>query len=678
MKETRSLKKIRFGTCSKDCYGSCVFTGTWDDNMPEKKFLKADPMKAHPFTNGFFCPKLTRRQDLIYHKDRVKNPLIRTGPKPENNFKSIPLEHVLNIIAEKIIDLNKKNQLDLIIGAFYSGNSGLISKYAPLRFFNKLEATITGGGICNEGGCAGLTQLFGTYSTTNPFQINNPSTKLIVIWGSNLSETNNHAYYLVKKAIKMGVKLVVVDSRHTVIAKKADCFLHIMPGTENLFVAVTIKELIQHNAYDEKFLSDQVNNYSLIFSEIRSIDKRKVLEQIGIDVQTFKNFVDLLIKFKHYTLFSIGYGIQKDIYGGRIVKSIALIQIILGNLGKPGSGLIYSQSGFLKPILQPLIEYIAYFNEKPKIKEIPIVKLGSILSSVNYQILFIYNFNPASSLPNQNILRNALLKENLFTVVIDMFLNETTKFADVVIPAKFDLETYDLISPYYIPGLSINIGGPCSYEDCLSNNEFFQKLAWKLGFEKNLAFQESENTILNNCLKKLPLKIQDCLQNNGFYLLFDNDDVPFVNLDFPTSNNQIQITGPLFKFGDYDLKRKFNLKVNEFMLLSPSHSHFLHSQLEQLNSKYSDDFNKIYLLSEDIESLNLEIGHEVIVSNEYGTETYKVAESTQLKHKTALIYHGLSSSLRGTPNVNCFIPDKPEELGHSGSFNSAIIEIRKK
>jgi len=678
MKETRSLKKIRFGTCSKDCYGSCVFTGTWDDNMPERKFLKADPIKDHPFTNGFFCPKLTRRQDLIYHKDRLKNPLIRTGPKLENNFKPISLEHALSIIAEKIIDLKKKGNLGSILGAFYSGNSGLISQYAPLRFFNKLGATITGGGICNEGGCAGLTQLFGTYSTTNPFQINNPSTKLIVIWGCNLSESNNHAYYLVKKAMKMGVKLVVVDTRHTIIAKKAHCFLHIMPGTENFLVAITIKELIHCNAYDEKFLNDHIDNYSLIFSEIIDIDKKKVLEQIGIDAQTFKNYIDLLIKFKHHTLFNIGYGVQKDFHGGRIVKSIAVIQILLGNIGKPGSGLIYSQSGFLRPLLKPLLEYIAYFNEKSKIKEIPIIKLGSTLSSGNYQVLFIYNFNPASSLPNQNVLRNALLKENLFTIVIDMFLNDTTKFADIVIPAKFDLETYDLISPYYIPSLSINKGGPCPYDGCLSNYEFFQQLARKLGFKKNMAFQESEKKIMDNCLKMLPLKIQDCLQKNGFYLLFDNDDVPFANLDFPTLNNRIQITGPLFKFGDTDLKRKLNLKINEFILISPSHSHFLHSQLEQLNSKYTDDFNKIYLLSEDIESLNLEIGNKAIVSNEYGTQTYKVAESSLLKNKTALIYHGLSSSLMGNANVNCFIPDIPEELGHSGSFNSAIIKIRKK
>jgi len=675
MKENRPPGKVRFGTCSKDCYGSCVFEGFWNDNALEQKFIKASPMKKHPFTNGFFCPKYQRREDLLYHKERLKNPLIRAGPKSENNFEKISLKKAFALIVEKIQSIQKNNNFASILGAFYAGNSGLISQYAPLRFFGKVCASITNGGICNEGGCAGLTELFGTYSTTNPFQLKNPSTKLIVNWGSNLSESNNHAYYLIKQALKRGTKLVVVDSRRTLIAKKAHCFLHILPGTEHLLVKLIINELITHNVHDEEFLNNYVESGSSISIEVAKVEKTKLLEQIGIDIQTFRNFVEFLIQFKYHTMFNIGYGVQKDYYGGRIVKSIALIQIVLGNIGKPGSGLIYSQSDFLKPLIRPLREYIANFKGEIKIREIPIIKLGPYLSSGDYQMLFVYNFNPVSSLPNQNLLKRALLTKDLFVVVIDMFLNETTKYADIVMPAKFDLESYDLLSPYYIPSLSINIGGPCPYKDCLSNYEFFQQLAWKLGLEHDSIFQESEETLFNNCIKMLPSEIQKDLKTTGYYLLFDNDDVPFKNLKFPTPNSRIQAIGPHFKFGENELKRKSRLKKNEFILLSPSHFYFLHSQLAQLNPRYINDFSKIYLSPEDIETLNLEMGCEVLVSNEYGSETYTLAESSILKPRTALIYSGLSSSSKKSPNVNCFIPDKPEDLGFSGSYNSAIIKI---
>ena len=83
MTENKNPKKIRFGTCSKDCYGSCVFRGIWNDSASESKFLSAHPLKEHPFTNGFFCPKFKQREDLIYHQERLKHPLIRKGPKAE-------------------------------------------------------------------------------------------------------------------------------------------------------------------------------------------------------------------------------------------------------------------------------------------------------------------------------------------------------------------------------------------------------------------------------------------------------------------------------------------------------------------------------------------------------------------------------------------------------------------
>lgn len=677
MIENKNPMKIRFGTCTKDCYGSCVFKGIWNDLAPEYKFLSANPLKDHPFTKGFFCQKLQHRENLLYHKDRLKDPLIRSGPKSENSFKSITYERVFEILSKKVIDIIEKDNTISILGAFYSGNIGLISMYAPLRFFGKIGATITSGGICNEGGCAGLKKLFGTYSTANPFQLINPSTNLIVIWGTNLSESNIHAYYLVKCAIRNGTKIVVVDSRRTKIAEKAHCFLQIFPGTEHLLVKVIINELIVSKYQDEEFLRDNVDLYSSIFNESVGVEKESLLEEIGINEQTFQKFVELLKKFKHHTIFSIGYGVQKDFYGGRIVRSIALIQILLGNIGKSGTGVIYSQSDFLRPMIQPIKEYITQIKSNLKIKEIPIIKLGSELSTGNYQILFIYNFNPASSLPNQKKLRSALLNKDIYIIVLDMFLNDTTKYADIVIPAKFDLESYDLISPFYIPSLSINIGGPCPYQNCMSNYEFFQHLAWAIGYNNSQIFQESEKEILDKCIKMLPSYIQKQINSQGYYLLFDNNSIPFSNLKFPTSNSRIQAVGPHFKFGKMELKQKLNRKENEFLLISPSHFYFLHSQLGYLNSKYRDVFSKIFLRMEDIKRLDLVLDSQVLVSNKYSSEIYTLAESSILKPGTTLIYSGLASNLIGTPNVNYFTPNEPEELGLSGAYNSTLVEIIK-
>jgi anaerobic selenocysteine-containing dehydrogenase len=668
------LIKKRFGTCSKDCYGSCAFQGIWNDSAHERKFLYAEPSKSHPFTNGFFCNKLNHREDLIYHPERLKRAFIRVSPKGLNTFKPITIEKTLDKISKKLHDTVNKFGSTSIIVAFSAGNYGLLSRYAPLRFFGKLGAKITYGGICNEGGCAGLTKLFGTYSTTNPFQLINPSTKLIVVWGSDLSNRNIHNYYLIKKAMKRGAKLVVIDSRFTQIAEESDLFLHTYPGTDHILAQLIIKYLISSDSYDKEFLKQNVDNYKFLIEEALYIDESRILSQFGNQIQSINKFVKLLVEHIHHTIFNVGYGVQKDYHGGKIVQTIALISIILGNFGKPGTGLIYSQSDFNNRFIHLLLKYITQSSKYSAIPGTNLINLGSALMSEDYKMLFIYNFNPASSLPNQNIIRQSLSREDLFVVVQELFFNETTKYADIVIPSKFDLESYDIISPYFIPGLSINVAGPCPYSDCLSNYEFYQRLAWKFGWVNDSIFQEDERSIIQNCLNLLPSNIQKNIKTHGYHLLFNPDDIPFKDLFFPTSTGKIQLSDISFQFGKNKL---FKRKENEFYLISPSHKYFIHSQLGQINNQYLDVFKKVFLNITDIQKLGLEIDKEVFVSNEYGKCKYILGELPSLKAGIALIFSGSPSGSKKNLNVNFLTSDIPEDSGLSGSYYSAIVTINK-
>lgn len=666
---------MRFGTCSKDCYGSCVFIGKWDDHAPEIKFISATPLKQHPFTNGFFCDKYNHRENLIYHSQRIKKPLIRKGDKGSNEFIHSDVAFTLDIIARKLLKVKQDFGPKSILAAFNAGNYGLLSRYGPLRFFEKLGTSITTGGICNEGGCAGLKEIFGTYSTTNPFQIKNPSTKLIVVWGSDVSNRNVHAYYLIKKAQKRGVKLVVIDSHKTKIAEEANIFINTKPGTDHILAQALMKCLLETQSIDLKFLKNYVDNYRAIILKLSKFDFDN--KTSFLDLKKLHQIVDFLVKFKHHTIFNVGYGIQKDFFGGRIVQTIGLIQILLGNFGKPGTGLIYSQSDFNQGFLSSIINYIIKpgLSHKSKVFETNLIKLGENLASDKYKMLFIYNFNPASSLPNQNQIKESLMRKDLFIVVLEHFLNETTKFANIVIPSKFDLETYDLIAPYYVPGISINEAGPCPYQECFSNYEFFRQLALKIGFQDDPIFNEDQELILNRCLNLLPLKIRRSIKEKAYYVLFKEEDVPFKNLKFPTPKGKIQLKNIRFNFGEY--LHKESLKQNEFFLLTPSHKYFIHSQFAQIHPNYLNDFQKVFLCSDDIKRLGYAIGEKLKVSNRLGSSTYELAEDNSLYPCIAMIYSGSPLNLTKSQNVNIFISDIPEELGLSGAYNSAKVFITK-
>jgi len=670
------LKK-RYGTCSKDCYGSCVFMGEWNDQAPEKKLIIAKPLKEHPFTNGFFCPKLNNREKLLYHPNRLKTALIRSGSKGSNSFKPISLDNAVNLISEKLAATKNRFEPSSIVAAHYTGNSSLISQFSPIRFFGKIGATVTADGTCNEAGIYALSQMFGNYSTTNPFQIYNPNNKLIVVWGCNLADRNNHAYFLVKKAIKNGSLVVVVNPIRTKLGENASLFLQSLPGTDYLIAKYIMNKIVVSGKYDKDFLIQHVDNYKSLLAKVERIDENKIIQQTGLTREILESLTNLLVKFQHKTLFIAGFGPQKYFYGGKNLNAIALIQILLGNFGKLGTGFLFSQSGFNKEFTNPLMNYITHPKLYPQYNKIPLVTLGSSLSSNRFKMLFIYNLNPASSLPNQTILRKALSRDNLFVVVLDMFLNETTKFADVVIPAKFDLECYDLITPYFTPGISVNQGGPCPYADCLSNYEFFQLLAKQNGWGDDMLFQETQKDIFEKCIELLPKNAQQSLNLNGYYIPFGIDDIPFEDLNFPTFNGKIQIQISDLELFDPKLDFLLHRNQNEFHLLSPAHKFFIHSQMGEIHREFESVFGKIFLNSYDIELIGLELHETVMVSNKFGESKFILDQNNALKPGTALIYSGLPFANTIYENVNFFTPEKPEESELSGAFFSVIVKISK-
>ena len=667
----------RYGTCSKDCYGSCVFIGEWNDQAPEQKLLTAKPLKEHPFTNGFFCPKLNNREKLLYHPQRIKTALIRSGPKGSNSYTSVSLEEALNLISTQLTTVKEKYKSSSIVAAYYAGNSGLISMYSPFRFFRKLGATITSEGTCNEAGCFALGRMFGNYSTTNPFQIVNPNNRLLVVWGSNLADRNNHAYFLVKKAIRNGSKLIVVNPVRTKLAECADLVLQPFPGTDFLIAKYVLNKLVNSGTYDQNFLSQHVNNYTNLVDKVEKIDEDKIFHLTGLNSENLHEFLNLLIDNKQRTLFIAGFGPQKYFYGGRNLNSIALIQVFLGNFGYQGSGFLFSQSGFNRDFKGPIIDYITNSDQISQSRRIPLINLGSSLHSNQYKMLFVYNVNPVSSLPNQSILEKSLLREDLYTVVLDMFLNETTKFADIVIPVKFDLETDDLITPYFIPGISINQGGPCPYPECSSNYEFFQQLAGKIGWNDNSIFQETQEDIFKKCCGLLPKVIQEDLRTKGYYIPFDFNDVPFNNSIFPTSNGKIQIHQPDIEIFNQNLDILLQRKEDEFYLLSQAHKYFIHSQIGPLHEEYSSIFGTIFINPMDVKSLCLTPDQKVLVSNKYGEAKYILGENSDLKPGTALIYSGIPFAHTDYKNVNIFTPEMSEESGLSGAYFSTIVRITK-
>jgi anaerobic selenocysteine-containing dehydrogenase len=176
----------------------------------------------------------------------------------------------------------------------------------------------------------------------------------------------------------------------------------------------------------------------------------------------------------------------------------------------------------------------------------------------------------------------------------------------------------------------------------------------------------------------LPKNISTDLKKQGYHLYFEEEDVPYNDLYFPTSDKMIHVPLNIFNFKTLEEQRLDKLGTRELFLISPSHRSFLHSQLGPIQAEHLEVFNKIFLSSTDIVNLKLNVEDVVRVSNKRGSAKYEVAEMKSLKRGVALIYKGFPSKVNETEqNVNIFTPSQKETLGHSGSYFSTIVKISK-
>ncbi|MHA1648311.1 MAG: molybdopterin-dependent oxidoreductase [Promethearchaeota archaeon] len=673
----------RWNTCSKDCYGSCVFRSTWDDSIPERKMIGATPVKDHPFTQGFFCPKFSKRSEILYNSERIKSILLQSGKKGNidsfNTLQKISEYNAWNLLLDKLEENIRKFGPESILIASYAENQGFLSMNSSLRFGRFFKIAETYGGICNEGGNAGLAKIFGNYTTTNPLQVKDPECNLIVVWKSNLSENNNHMYKLVCDAQKRGAKVVVIDSRKTGIAKRADFYLQPKFMQDHQVANLILKILQDINGFNRDFINHNVESFESIEKQLKQIQIRDLLKDTGLSFKKCQDLAELLIKNRDHTMILVGYGVNKDFFGGRMVQAIALLQIALGNFGKPGTGLVYSQSGYRPDLFQSLFELVTLENEYPPKKQYDLVRLAEVLEEGKIKCLIISNFNPVSSLPNRNRLEFALLRSDLFTVVCDIYPSSTMEFANMVFPMKYDVETWDLIKSYYIPGISINEAGPCPYPACISNHDFFMQLGRKLGNRLKLPesvlelFDIGESELVEQILEKCPQDVASNIKSDGYHLFVNEKTILNPELKFPTDSGKIELSSIKFKF----LPSPIQSIIGKFRLYSPNHPRFLHSQLGVLNKSVFNDFQKVFVSPEDFSTLKVVINEKVRVSNQNGAGDFYIQPDSNLHSGIALIYSGGPIRKLGSPHVNIFTPDVPEELGHSGSYDSAFVKIEK-
>jgi anaerobic selenocysteine-containing dehydrogenase len=225
--------------------------------------------------------------------------------------------------------------------------------------------------------------------------------------------------------------------------------LAIKPNTDGALALGIANYLITSNMYDK----EHVEKYTHGFEQFREAAKDFSLERVSkitdLSVEDIRELAEDLYRIRP-SFIHLGFGIQKHLYGGEAARTIALLPPLVG-----GFRVHYSNTdreidlAFLqgKHLISP---------EIPKTQKMRnMAQLGKLLEAEEIKFLFVFNTNPLVNLPNQALVKKGMESEDLFTVVHDIFLNDTCSYADIVLPAPSFLESFDIHICYYHNYLSI-------------------------------------------------------------------------------------------------------------------------------------------------------------------------------------------------------------------------------
>ncbi len=662
------------GVCPHDCPDTCAFITKVEGGKAVS--IRGDP--THPITQGFLCVKLNHYLEWVYNPRRVLYPYRRTGPKGSNQFERITWEEALELIASRLREIITRYGPEAVMPYNYSGTLGVLNFGSmDRRFFHRLGATRLLYTICSSAGKEGFIATTGAALGPDPEDI--PQAKLIILWGTNTVTSNPHYWPLIQKARRSGAKLIVIDPVRTRTASLADIHIPIKPGTDGALALGMMHVIIRDNLYNADYVSQFTYGFEALRERVASYTPETVAEITGIPAEDIEALARLYARTPN-SLIRLNYGLQRHTNGGMTIRTITCLPGLTGAWLYPGCGALLTTSGAF-PINQEKLQRPDLLTGNPR--TINMIHLGKALTELDdppIKALFVYNSDPANSAPNRKLVLEGLMKEDLFLVVHDIFFTDTTRFADLVLPATSQLERLDLHTSYGHYYLSLNRPAIEPLGESLSNTELFRRLARAMGFEEE-CFRDSDEDLVDQALEGSGITRERLEEEGWVRLNLPRPFIPFAK-GFPTPSGKLEFySHRLEKMRLDPLPRYEPLPPSSYPLifLTPSAHHFLNSSFGAVDSlRAKEGRPHLIIHPRDAEERGISDGDLVRVWNERG-ECYLWAKVSYETIPGVVVSPSIwwgSFSPRDT-GVNSTTPDWEADLGRGATFYSNHVEVEK-
>jgi formate dehydrogenase alpha subunit len=406
---------------------------------------------------GFLCIKGKFAFEYVNSPDRLKKPLRRKN----NDFEEISWEEALETIYENLEKTIKKYGSGSIAG-LASAKCTNEENYLFQKFFRVVIKTNNidhCARLCHSSSIAGLSKTIGSAAMSNSLEEIEKYSDCIILTGTNVSETQPVTSYRIRKAVERGAKLIIIDPMEISLSDIA--YLTIRPnyGTDVFLFNTIAKIIIDEKLYNEEFIRDRVENFDEYLKFMEEFPINDVEKITGVEIDKLREVAYIYSKSSSAVILW-AMGITQHTTGTDNVISLSNLALLTGQIGKKGAGLcpLRGQNNVQGACDMGALptHYPGYFpvEDENTIKKfeidwqttglpdkngLTVVEIFENILNDKIKFLYIMGENPLVSDPDIKHVEEALKKVD-FLVVQDIFLTETAKYADIVLPSKCSFE----------------------------------------------------------------------------------------------------------------------------------------------------------------------------------------------------------------------------------------------
>jgi anaerobic selenocysteine-containing dehydrogenase len=581
--------RVIHGTCHHDCPDSCG----WEVTVSDGRAVKMRGRPDHPFSQGELCPKVNRFLDRVYSPDRILYPLRRVGPKGVGEFERVNWDDALAEIAARLHAVIAEHGPEAILPFSDAGNQSLLSIMGlDGRFFHHLGASRLVRAICGPTVGHGVRMTNGSSLGLDPLELRH--SRLILMWGTNTRLTNRHLWPTIEAARADGAKLVVIDPVRTTTADAADEFIQPLPGTDIALMLAMMHVLIRDGLVDAQWIAAHTLGFDELAAHVAEWTPERAGQICGLDPSVI---VALAVDYGTIRPAAIRtlIGAEHHENGAMFYRTLAVLPALVGAWADRGGGLSRSVGSYHDALIDDVALSRPDLLAGRSPRTINMSRLGEALTDPGLDppvaAMVVWNSNPLVIVPNAELTRRGVERDDLFTVVHEQFLTDTARYADIVLPATTQIESTDVVPAWGHLWMGWNEAAIDPLGEACSNTELFRRLAGAMGLTEPSLFDDDESLLDQALGAKVDLAE---LRRVGWIRVpYPEDGRPWGSGVFPTPSGKVELVSetlaamgqpalPTFvppregPHGDAELLARYPLQ-----LLTPKH----HTRF--LNSSYS-------------------------------------------------------------------------------------------